>query len=123
MGVWVVVEAFRSDEAWRVPRVALERGRDWKVREELMQETWSAFEVDEGCLFMENWGRGQVSVGLEITSGSQMRGAFSAKHSTLLCSHSLVYQLDRVLSYSVFTRRLWEGSWEYRSRKDIFPQI
>lgn len=80
MGVSVVVEAFRSDEAQRIPRVALERGRVWKVREELMQETRSAFELDEGCPLMKNWGRGQVGKGLAITSGNQIGGGGGLRH-------------------------------------------
>lgn len=97
MGVWVIVEAFRSVEAQRIPTVALERGRIWKLREELRQETWSAFEFDEGCPFMKNWGRGQVGKGLAITSGSQIGGvALGTNYSTSLCSHLLNCQ-DRVL--------------------------
>lgn len=53
MGVWVGVEAFRSGKARGVPRMASETGRDWKVREELVQGAWPAFESDEVDPFTE----------------------------------------------------------------------
>lgn len=124
MEVWVVVDTFRSGEAWQVPRVALERGTGWKVREELMQEAWSVFEFEEGCPFMEKWGRGQVSMdGSGYHEWEPDEGDLGGKRSTSLWSYLLHYQ-GRVLRVTLaFYQDTVGRQLGTQSRKDIFPQI